>query len=61
MKAEHLSAQLNIDLQDLTEALDEAVSRGLLLQETHYDTEVAGSANKERTQQTTLNRHDQPR
>ncbi len=42
MKAEDLSARLDIDLQDLTEALDEAVSRGLLIQETHYRTEVAG-------------------
>ena len=39
-----LSSQLDVDLEALAEALDIAVSRGALLQETYYRMEVAGSA-----------------
>ena len=48
MTAEDLSTELEVDLEDLADALDAAAARGELLQETHYRIEAAGSATGER-------------
>ena len=47
MTAEELAAELDVDPDDLADALDAAAARGDLLQETLYRREVAGSATEE--------------
>ena len=44
MSAEDLSTKLEVDPEVLADALDAAVARGELLQETHYRIEATGSA-----------------
>ena len=48
MTAEDLSAELDVDLDDLEDALDVAVTRGGLLHETRYRIEASDSATGER-------------
>ena len=47
MTAQDLATKLNVDLEDLAEALSTAVARGDLLQETHYRINATGSATGE--------------
>ena len=48
MTAEDLSTELEVDLEDLAEVLEAAVTSGELLQETQYRIDATGSATGER-------------